>query len=636
LDPTAAPPSDDVAAGSRGRWLQLALVATVGLVYANALGGPFVFDDRLSVLENSHVRSLWPLTQAMWAEYENPLSGRPIPALSLALNYAVGGFDASGYKAVNLALHLLCGLALFALLRRTLRLPAARARFGGQAESLAFAASLLWCVHPLASEAVNYVTQRTESFMALFLLLALLCTARAMEATAPQSSRWRVGALLACAAGMASKEVMVVAPLLIVLYEHAYSGRGWSELLRSRRSFHIGLLVCWAGLAVLMMSSFRTTTVGVSDEVSALDYLLNQCWVIPRYFMLAMWPQTLSLDWGVPRSIELAEIAGRGAALVVLAGGALALWWRRPAVGFPLVVVFVVLAPTSSLVPILTEVGAERRMYVPLMALVGAGVVGAHAASVRAPLARGRAAVLLVAALALVLGLLTSRRNAEYGSERVLWEGAVAAFPANPRARASLGKAHKAEGDLAAALVHFRDAVALDPGYAEGHNELGITLIEFGQRTEGLRHFEAAIAAQPDYARPYYNRGLALLRAGDRKQARASLRDALRRDGGYRVAYVQLSWLLATDPDPAERRPERAVELARRAIELGGPHSSTLDALAAALAASGDLARAEKVAKRAHSLAIASGDSSRAAAIGRHLAAYRRGEAWVDSGGASD
>ena len=96
------------------RWVApLVLVATGALLYGGSLDGPFIYDDQLSIVDNPNIRRLWPLTASMGSPYEAPPAGRPLMALSLAINYALGGLEPRGYRLFNLAMHILCSLALY-------------------------------------------------------------------------------------------------------------------------------------------------------------------------------------------------------------------------------------------------------------------------------------------------------------------------------------------------------------------------------------------------------------------------------------------------------------------------------------------------------------------------------------------
>jgi len=155
------------------------VLAVVGvLTYANALRQPFMFDDMSAIVDNQQIRRLTD-PRVLLPERERPVSGRPLVNLSLAVNYALGGLDSWGYHAVNIIIHVLCAALLMLVVGDTLGLTHIPPALRDQADVLAFVVALLWVVHPLNSEVVTYVTQRTESMMAFFFLLTLYASTRA-------------------------------------------------------------------------------------------------------------------------------------------------------------------------------------------------------------------------------------------------------------------------------------------------------------------------------------------------------------------------------------------------------------------------------------------------------------------------
>src|SRR5262245_16609790 len=244
--------------------IRAAIIVAAGIiVYSNSLAAPFIFDDQRSVLENQQIRQLSPLRIPLSPPRNTPVAGRPLVNVTFALNYAAGELDPRGYRLTNLAIHLLAALTLFGLLRRTLLLPSLAARFGTQALNLAWIAALIWVLHPLQTETVDYVTQRTESMMGLFYLLTMYCSVRALEG---HTTRWHAAAILACAAGMASKESMVTAPVVVGLYDYVFVSRPSLRKIRRTR-LYAGLATTWLILAALMSTEPRTS-VGLDTNVS--------------------------------------------------------------------------------------------------------------------------------------------------------------------------------------------------------------------------------------------------------------------------------------------------------------------------------------------------------------------------------
>src|SRR5688500_16091528 len=344
----------------------LLLLLAVALTYANSIGNPFILDDQATVVQNSQIRDLSRVRDILVPAPETPIAGRPLASLSFALNYAAGGLDVRGYHIVNVTLHAIAALLLLLMVRWTLELPRVRARLSGRPADLAFAAALLWALHPLNSEVVNYISQRSESLMAVCVLLTLYAAARAHE---ERGIRWAVAAVVACLAGVASKESTAVVPLVVVLYDRIFLFDSWTAAMQRRRWLYAGLAATWVFAALLIAAGPRAGVAGFASGVSPWTYLLNQSVVITEYLRLTVWPDSLVVFYGWPQAVSMADVAPYlvfVGALVMLTGIAL---WRWPSVGFLGAWFFITLAPASSIVPIATEVGAERRMYLPLMAL---------------------------------------------------------------------------------------------------------------------------------------------------------------------------------------------------------------------------------------------------------------------------
>src|SRR5262245_10615475 len=140
----------------------LTLVLSGVCVYWNSLGGPFVWDDETAIVSNRTIQNVWPLSGPLRPPRETPVAGRPLVNLTFAVNYALGGLNETGYHVFNIVVHVACALLLFGVVRRTLRRPALQSRFGQSADMTAAIAAVLWMIHPLQSEVVDYITQRTE------------------------------------------------------------------------------------------------------------------------------------------------------------------------------------------------------------------------------------------------------------------------------------------------------------------------------------------------------------------------------------------------------------------------------------------------------------------------------------------
>lgn len=514
-DPLPAAPSTD-----RGRHACAiaSLVVVTLAVYFNSFSGAFVFDDQSTIVENPSIRHLWPPASLLHPPVDAGVHGRPLANLTFALNYAAGKLDVRGYHAVNLAIHVLAVLTLFGVVRRTLQLPALRDRFGRDASWVALAAAGLWAVHPVPTIVVDYLSQRVESLMGLFYLLTLYAFIRSTESA---SRWWPMVTVTACSLGMASKEVMVTAPVMVFLFDRTFVAGSFRAAWQQRWRLHLALACTWFLLAWLMLGSqLAERGVGYALGVGSFDYALSECRAVLIYLGLAVWPHPLVFDYGwdfVRRDAAAIPWVLAVAALVAATGLAV---WRRPKWGFLGAWFFVVLAPSSSVVPIIQQPMAENRVYLPLAAIAGLVVIGSYRVF-------GRRSLLAWPIAALVLGALTWQRHADYRSNVALWSDTVAKRPANARAHSNLGAALLREHRLPDALARFETALRLKPRFPEALNNLGSVLLQTGRPAEAIAPLEAALAVNPNFADAHYNLGQARFETGDVASAMASLERSL-------------------------------------------------------------------------------------------------------------
>jgi tetratricopeptide (TPR) repeat protein len=526
------------------QFIPVLIIAAGAWAYHNSFQAPFIFDDLDSILENPHIRHLWPIREALSPSATSAEAGRPIVNLSLAVNYALGGTSVWGYHAFNLAIHVLAALTLYGVARRTLARPGLRERFGASGRWIALAVALLWTVHPLQTEAVTYISQRCESMMGLFYLLTLYCFIRGTDS--PRSSGWFALSVAACFLGMASKEVMVTAPVMVLLYDRTFVSGSFRQAWSRHWRLYLGLACSWLLLGYLMVG-LHNRSVGYGLGIPWWGYALTQCRAIVQYLRLALWPHPLILDYGeyVPTGSG-AAVAPSALILAALVIAVLFALKRHPAIGFLGAWFFVILAPTSSVVPIVGSPMAEHRMYLPLAAAVTMVVVGAVALGKRL-FDEPQSVVLECLAGGSVVALLTFltiQRNQEYNSTLTIWQDTVEKCPDNPRAHHCLGIALMDTGNAPEAIGQYEQALRLKPNYFEVHSNLGIALLRAGRAQQAIAQCEEALRIKPDYVEAHVNLGDALLQMGRSPEAIAEYEQALKLQPDSAVAQYNLANVL--------------------------------------------------------------------------------------------
>jgi len=173
------------ASASAFDWRVLAVAGIMALAalgaYWNSFNVPLLMDDSLAIVDNPSIRHFGRISDVLSPPTAGATAARPLLNLTFALNYAGGGLSVRGYHVANLLIHIWAGLVLLGVVRRTLLLPSLRSCYGEAALPLAACAALLWTLHPLQTESVTYISQRAESLMGLFYLLALYCFIRAVQ-----------------------------------------------------------------------------------------------------------------------------------------------------------------------------------------------------------------------------------------------------------------------------------------------------------------------------------------------------------------------------------------------------------------------------------------------------------------------
>ena len=535
--------------------------------YSNCFDGVFLYDDHASIVENPHIRNLWPLSQAMSLPMLNSgatIDGRPILSLSFAVNYALLGDEPWGFHLVNMLIHISAALLLFEIVRRTIFFKSIHNFNATGATPLALTVALLWLVHPLQTESITYIVQRAESMMGMFFLLTLYCAVRAFQSSRPR--RWYILAVPVCALGMATKEVMVVAPVIILLYDYVFISGSFKTALRKRSAFYTTLAALWVIPVILIILTRKMISIDLR-LIKPLDYALTQPQVILHYLRLSLWPKPLIIDYNWPIAQSPAVIAATTLvtlSFLILSAYAL---FRKHWLGFIGAWFFLIIAPSSSFIS--TQQNAfEHRIYLSLAAVIiiavlaGWYLVNGLLALTPNKTIRQAVTVTLVVAVTASFTYMTRQRNKDYHDEFTFWTDNIAKRPNSTTARMRLAKMLMQQDKLNLAMAEYKHVLTIDPNIFAAYNDIGIILLKQSKlsqadiqhksprssspnkslkyRAEAMQAFKRAISIRPTYAEANYNLGVLYAEIGRYNKAIQALEQTLTLEPEYPDAHFYL------------------------------------------------------------------------------------------------
>jgi tetratricopeptide (TPR) repeat protein len=476
--------------------LLLFSVAAVGL-YAGALSHPFHYDDLHSIQHNPHIRTLHNIDDFFTDlhTFSSERSGtmfRPLLLTSYAVNYALHGDDVRGFRAFNIALHVLCSFALYLLVRR-LR----------ESEVVALISSSIFLLHPLHSEPINYISSRSD-------MLAAFAVLWGSVAALEEDRRGAWVAVTLLIAGLLCKSVVVVLPICCALV-HAHRD-SWTKVWNFRyRYVAMGLIVVLYG-ATIYFNSFLPTSLEKAPR--SFDV---QIWTQIKGLVYYLWIFVAPVRLNVDHQFFVAQKPGEWVVLLsaLLLGSMLFFAWkgRRTLPGVAFLWVLIGLAP-ASLMP-LNILVSERRAY---LASVGLCLVVAWIID-RGFRKRASIRRLLVVALLGLFAIIAHERNAVWTTGLSLWQDAVAKGPLVPRSRVNLALAYGKQERWQESIEHLRVALRIQPEYADAWVELGNIEHGRGRLVEAEAAYRKAVQYKPNLAGGRYNLGNVYQQQGDLKRA---------------------------------------------------------------------------------------------------------------------
>jgi tetratricopeptide (TPR) repeat protein len=519
--------------------LSLLIICCLSIViYSNTFDASFHFDDELSIVSNLSIRNLTNLGK-VW----NFWPMRFITYITIALNYQIHKFNVFGYHLVNLLIHTAQAAMVFWFVILTFSTPKIKhEKIAVHANLIAFFASAVYLTHPIQTQSVTYIIQRTTSLASLFYLacLNLYIKSRLLQHEKESLAVWKFyyfGSIILAVMAMFTKEMTITLPLMLLLFEYYFlktkDNINWKQLA----PFLITLLII--PLVMLLSKSVNFQEMRLASEpppdISRWHYFLTQGRVLVTYLRLTLLPINQNLDYDYPKAQALLELPTLASILFLCAIllMALRIFSKQRLLSFTIFWFFLTLAPESSIIPI-KDVIFEHRLYLPMVGFSLMLVVVLYYFFARFGLR------LFVVALTVIIScycVLTYNRNFVWKDEFSLWADAIAKSPRKARCYSERGNAYKNRGNLNEAISDYSKAMEIDPNYAAAYNNRGAAYLKKGNAEQALFDCNKAIQLNPKVSFYYYNRANVYKSKGYFQQAVSDYSKAIAINPDFALAY---------------------------------------------------------------------------------------------------
>lgn len=504
------------------------LIAIVGfLVYANALGNSFVWDDRGLIVENPYVKSWRHLLRIFSIDlfhgvWESSNYYRPLQTLSYMVDYSLWHLKPSGYHAINLISHIFNACMVYLLVNLISR-----------NRKISLITGLLFVVHPVHTAAVAYISGRADLIVASFFLLSIYLFIKSVYHQDLKRNLFYMVSLFSFILALLSKEIAIILPLIVVLYDLTFKeGERLSLGTRIRKRYLAYFIV--AGVYIflrLTVLNFILEEPLFASSTPLYLRLLTMSKVIITYIRLLFLPLGLHMEWDVQPATSFFD------GMVLISLGTLVLIWLIAIKGyrysksifFASFWFFITLIPSSNLVPLTTYL-AEHWLYlasIGFFMILAIGIVKVVELRPTSPFYK-KIAVSFVALLLIFYSFVTMKRTGDWSDEITIFQDTLRYSPDNQRVHNNLGVAYAEKGLLNEALKEFEELLRLRPDRSETYSNRGVVYTKLGRAADAIDAFKEALRLKPDFAEAHHNLALAYAEKGWLDEAVSEYKEALR------------------------------------------------------------------------------------------------------------
>ena len=483
-------------------FIPLIILAAI-LSYLNSLHNEFIWDDEDFILKNATVKDWhrWPRVFT-----ENMIQGarkgsnfyRPLQSLTHGVDYIIWKDNPAGHHATNIIFHILASIAAYLALRKI---------FSGE---ISFFTALFFAAHPAQTEAVAYVSGRSDPMAAFFVLLAIIFFER--------------NVLLSCLAfilALMSKESALIGPFLLMLYL-LFKNKGIKPYIKRMLPLVL-IMVIYAAFRLTVLNFSNTIGGNLPQPFYYVPLYIRFCTflkTLPVYFGILLWPFGLHMERQMSLARSIFEPQVFSGLLILVSVFFIAYKMRRfnAVMLFSACWFFIALFPNSNLIPINALI-YEHWLYLPSLgffitiAWLIAEILrfAQDDPFIRKKTPRGVKYISVLTAIVIVLFYIwrTNERNKEWRDHISFYESAIKYAPDSGRLHNNLAMAYADKGRIEDAIMEYKKAVALGDYYPQTHFNLSNIYLAKGDYENAVKELKRSIEIDPDFL--YSHEGLAVL-----------------------------------------------------------------------------------------------------------------------------
>lgn len=549
------------------------------LIYSNTFQNSFQYDDERVLFHNPAIKNLNNYTNL--PNINSQLGIRPVLDLTFALNYSFGGFNLFGYHLANLLIHLaVCILLYFITCKIFLREYSCQKNEETKHYKLVpLFSALLFAIHPINSQAVNYISARSASLCVLFMLISLYLFIKFLDLWVvdrvienrklvnsqhtPQNGTnclsVKFKSIIPCTLSVLSicssiaafmlalgvKKMAVCLPLILICFDCYFYNR--SHITTTYKSNGKHTIINFLGKARSIIIKFRLYHIPYWSiivfgfiKLSKFDTfnfyvplhvnILTACKTYVYYIKLLFFPVGLSIEHHFPVATSFSSIPNIVSICVVVILGMLAvfLFKRLKIVSFSIILYFIAPIATSSVLIIsyssMTSLIAEHRIYASSIGFCLSILVLVYSLSKYFEKKRIIKFLCrnpyffqcsLIFPLITFYSITTFKRNFDWKDGLSLWSKAVECYPESARAQYNLGQEYTKRGNYEKSIRHYAQSLKQDYNDFQTHNNLGIAYKENGELDKAIEEFKIATILKKNYGEAHFNLAITLEEKGD-------------------------------------------------------------------------------------------------------------------------